>query len=73
MSSLDTSTAKNFKLLFMMIQHRESEEQKKKITEFPRASYPYAELLKLYIFIHKKTLQIKVEMIFYVFSLASFL
>ena len=27
---------------------------KKEITEFPRASNPYAELLKLYIFIHKK-------------------
>lgn len=39
------------------------QQEKKKITEFPRASNPYAELLKLYIFIHKK-LQIKIETFF---------
>lgn len=33
----------------MMIQQQER--TKKKITEFPEASNPYAELLKLYIFI----------------------
>lgn len=49
-----TRRTKNFKLLLMMIQQLKREPKKKKITEFPRASNPYAELLKLYIFIHIK-------------------
>lgn len=45
------------------------QQKKRKITELPRASNPYAEIIiKLYIFIHiEKELQIKIEMCFLCF------